>query len=107
MKNTFDVCIVGLGPAGLGVALRLAATPNIRMLCVDSGPGVENRYCSLLEDGPCRWARPCEMISGLGGAALLSGGKLSLYPAGRSMGAARWRPCSHPASSSGRSRHAT
>ena len=46
---------------------------------------MENRYCSILEDKPCRWARPCEIISGLGGASLLSGGKLSLYPAGRSM----------------------
>ena len=85
MKSTFDVCIVGLGPAGLGVALRLADTPSIRMLCVDSGPKVEDRYCSILEEKPCRWARPCEMTSGLGGASLLSGGKLSLYPAGRSM----------------------
>ena len=85
MSNTFDVCVVGLGPAGLGFALRLAAIPNIRILCVDSGPRVQERYCSLLDDGACRWARPCEMISGLGGASVLSGGKLSLFPAGRSM----------------------
>ena len=85
MSNTFDVCVVGLGPAGLGVALRLAAIPNIRILCVDTGPKVQERYCSLLDEGPCRWARPCEMISGLGGASVLSGGKLSLFPAGRSM----------------------
>ena len=39
----------------------------------------------MLDEGPCRWARPCEMISGLGGASVLSGGKLSLFPAGRSM----------------------
>ena len=85
MRNTFDVCVVGLGPAGLGAACRLATLPNIRMLCVDSGPRVQDRYCSVLDEGSCRWARPCEMISGLGGASLLSGGKLSLYPAGRSM----------------------
>ena len=86
MKNAFDVCIVGLGPAGLATALRLArAIPNIRMLCVDSGPKVQDRYCSILDSSPCRWARPCEMTCGLGGASLLSGGKLSLFPAGRSM----------------------
>ena len=85
MKNTFDVCVVGLGPAGLGAAFRLATLPNIRMLCVDSGPHVQDRHCSVLDERSCRWARPCEMISGLGGASLLSGGKLSLYPAGRSM----------------------
>ena len=85
MSQTFDVCIVGLGPAGLGAAIRLATIPNIRLLCVDSGPAPQIRYCSVLDNDPCRWARPCEMISGLGGAALLSGGKLSLYPAGRGM----------------------
>ena len=85
MTSTFDVCIIGLGPAGLGMALHLADTPNLRMLCVDSGPEVQSRYCSLLDAGSCRWAEPCEMIAGVGGTSLLSGGKLSLYPAGRGM----------------------
>ena len=85
MTTTFDICIVGLGPAGLGIALRLADMPNLRILCVDSGPRAQDRHCSILQAKPCRWATPCEMITGLGGASLLSGGKLSLYPAGRSM----------------------
>ena len=85
MSKAFDVCVVGLGPAGIATALRLATIPSIRLLCVDAGPDVADRSCALLENGPCRWASPCEMLAGLGGAALLSGGKLSLYPAGRSM----------------------
>lgn len=85
MTDTFDVCVIGLGPAGLGTALSLAGVPNLRILCLDAGPEAHRRHCPILEKGPCRWARPCEMVSGLGGASLLSGGKLSLYPAGRGL----------------------
>ena len=80
-------CIVGLGPAGMGSAMRFA---NSRMaketLCVELGGGAADRWCSILKGKACRKAEPCEILSGVGGASLLSGGKISEYPAGRSLG---------------------
>jgi uncharacterized protein len=84
--NSPDICVVGLGPAGLGAALQLALFSNgVRVLAVDSGPAARFRTCTILQQKGCRRVSPCHMLGGLGGAALLSGGKISEFPAGRSL----------------------
>jgi uncharacterized protein len=86
MKNT-DICIIGLGPAGIGAALHLArAGLGSNVVCFDAGEALEVKYCSILQGKGCRHSEPCQIISGLGGSSVLSGGKISAYPAGRALG---------------------
>jgi len=83
VDHTSQVCIVGLGPAGIGAALTFFdSSLSTRVLCLDAGnhPGI--RSCSILQGGSCTKEEPCQMISGFGGCSLLGGGKISTFPAG-------------------------
>src|SRR6266550_8903764 len=80
-----DVCIIGLGPAGLGTALELVrAGLGQRILCLEAGVPIEERFCSINQGKGCRKAQPCQVVTGVGGASLF-GGKVSKFPAGRGM----------------------
>ncbi len=80
------VGIVGLGPAGIGAALGLTrALPRLNVICIDAGVSTRSKFCSILKGNKCREVQPCQMITGIGGASLLAGGKVSAYPAGRSI----------------------
>ncbi len=80
------VCIVGLGPAGIGAALTLSNSPAARqVLCIDAGPFLHERHCAMLNSQICNKEKPCQVISGFGGCSLLSGGKVSAFPAGNSL----------------------
>lgn len=80
-----DVCIVGLGPSGLGTALALArAGLGKKILCLEAGVPVEERFCSINQGKGCRKVQPCQVMTGIGGASLF-GGKVSKFPAGRAM----------------------
>ena len=82
-KYKSDVCIVGLGPAGIGTALTLAnSNLEYHVICLDSGASVTDRTCSILQNDNCNKEKPCQMISGFGGCSLLSAGKISVFPAG-------------------------
>lgn len=48
---TYDVAVVGAGPAGLAAA-STAASAGCRVVLVDSGPGVGGRYWHHAYDGP-------------------------------------------------------
>ena len=89
MRDEFntDVCIIGLGPAGIGTALSFSKS-NLasRVLCLDIGTSLNTKSCSILQNGNCKKENPCQMISGFGGCSLLSGGKLSAFPAGSKLG---------------------
>lgn len=77
-----EVCIVGLGPAGIGAALTLSdshLSPHV--LCLDAGISLD-RFCSILKNDGCKKEDVCSMISGLGGSSLLGGHKFSTFPAG-------------------------
>lgn len=88
MTSLYDYVIVGMGPAGFGAALSILHNrPDSRLLCLDAGRAPEDRFCTVLEGKGCRQAEPCEIIGGLGGSAVLSGGKISTFPAGRSLAA--------------------
>ncbi len=72
MKNqkTYDVIVVGAGPAGLFTAREIVeSNPETDILVVDKGPNLENR----LESGG--W-----IMGGIGGAGIFSDGTLNLNP---------------------------
>jgi uncharacterized protein len=85
-QRVAEVCVVGLGPAGLGASLALAESSIAnRTICIEAGVGADLKTCSILEGKGCRFVQPCQIITGVGGSSLLSGGKISLFPAGRAM----------------------
>ncbi|MFD5483298.1 FAD-dependent oxidoreductase [Streptomyces hawaiiensis] len=67
--STFDLVIVGAGPAGLAAAQRLAGSPY-RVALVDGGKPVTSRDRHAAED----------LTRGHGGAGLFSDGKFSFFP---------------------------
>jgi hypothetical protein len=78
-----DICIIGLGPAGLGAAFELSKSSTAsKLICIDQGGTINTRSCGILEK--TEWGKEefCSVTSGLGGCSLLSGGKISNYPAG-------------------------
>ena len=80
------ICIVGLGPAGIGAALTFAKSTCAReVLCIDAGSFPNERHCAALNNQSCRKEKFCQVISGFGGCSLISGGKVSAYPAGDSL----------------------
>ncbi len=76
------VCIVGLGPAGIGAALTISKShlaPDT--ICLEAGPSIHGRRCQVLNGGHCINHDPCHIISGFGGCSLF-GTKISTFPAG-------------------------
>lgn len=83
MNDYFDIGIIGLGPAGLGLATSLRGTPKIkRTVCFEKGAFSTDVSCPALSERECCYSNACNIISGIGGSSTLSGGKLSKYPAG-------------------------
>lgn len=81
-----DICIVGMGPAGIGCALTLSKHGlENRILCLEMGDTSEMRFCPALKGDECKEEIPCQMIHGFGGCSLLSGGKVSSFPAGSNL----------------------
>lgn len=82
----FEVCIIGLGPGGLGAALSLSRSSLAKdTICLEAGVAADTKFCSIIEGKGCRFVQPCQIITGVGGASVLSGGKVSVYPAGRAL----------------------
>lgn len=73
---SFDVVIVGAGPAGLFATLRAGRGKASRVLMVDGGLDIAGRIDARL--GRCDGDEV--ITSGLGGAGLFSDGKLCLSP---------------------------
>jgi uncharacterized protein len=81
LSNEYDVVIVGAGPAGIFAALELVNNPNLRVLVLEKGKGLEKRHCPIVDRGlGCVHCRPCDQVSGWGGAGAFSDGKLTLSP---------------------------
>ncbi len=80
-RKSYDVVIVGAGPAGIFAALELSRKPGLRVVILDKGPDIDRRHCPAREpDGHCRNCQPCAILTGWGGAGAFSDGKLTLSP---------------------------
>ncbi len=79
---SYDVVIVGAGPAGIFAALELSQEPGLRIAILDKGPDIDRRTCPARgPKGKCRNCQPCAIMTGWGGAGAFSDGKLTLSPA--------------------------
>ena len=79
MSHTYDVIVVGAGPAGIFTALELTEKmPEARMLLIDSGLHIDHRTCPARKLHRCVHCNPCNIMSGWAGAGAFSDGKLSL-----------------------------
>lgn len=83
MSDVFDIGIIGMGPAGIGMAMSLRDTSKImNTVCFERGNYSGGINCSVLLQKECHYSKVCGVISGVGGASTLSSGKISNFPAG-------------------------
>ncbi len=73
----YDVIIAGAGPAGLFAAFYLCENSDLKVLLIDKGKRPQNRKCPIKDDLTCVKCKPCNILSGVGGAGLFSDGKLN------------------------------
>lgn len=77
--NSYDVIIVGGGPAGIFTALELSQSEHLKVLLIEKGKDLSERVCPVRDTHkPCVECRPCNVVCGLGGAGAFSDGKLVL-----------------------------
>ena len=77
----YDVIIVGAGPAGLFAAYELITkSKNKKILLLDEGKFSNERKCPMTKTGKCAGCKPCQVLSGYGGAGTFSDGKLNFIP---------------------------
>jgi uncharacterized FAD-dependent dehydrogenase len=82
--DRYDVIIVGGGPAGLFAAYYLCEQSQMRVLLIEMGKGPLKRKCPMNDTRECVQCRPCNILSGIGGAGLFSDGKLNyIYKLGK------------------------
>ncbi len=80
----YDVIIVGGGPAGLFSAYYLSEHSDKRVLLIEKGKVSQKRNCPIKSYQECIKCKPCNILSGIGGAGLFSDGKLNyIYKLGK------------------------
>lgn len=77
---TYDVIVVGAGPAGIFTALELVTgAPALKVIMLEKGPDIHRRSCPMhVRDIQCIKCSPCTIVNGWGGAGAFSDGKLTL-----------------------------
>ncbi len=79
MAKTYDVIIIGGGPAGIFTALELTQSEDLKVLLIEKGKDISQRRCPVRDTGgTCVECQPCNLVCGLGGAGAFSDGKLVL-----------------------------
>ena len=82
--DKYDVIIVGGGPAGLFAAYYLSEHSDYRVLLIEKGKSSQKRNCPINTYQECIKCKPCNILSGIGGAGLFSDGKLNyIYKLGK------------------------
>ena len=78
----YDVIVIGAGPAGLFATYELIEkNKNLKILLIDKGKFAKNRTCPIAKSkGKCVNCKPCQILSGYGGAGTFSDGKLNFIP---------------------------
>jgi uncharacterized FAD-dependent dehydrogenase len=80
----YDVIVVGAGPAGLFAAHHLCEHSGLRVLVIEKGKEPSKRRCRINDYRECFKCKPCDILSGIGGAGLFSDGKLNfIYKLGK------------------------
>jgi uncharacterized FAD-dependent dehydrogenase len=81
MNTSYDVIIVGSGPAGIFAAIELVRNSNLKVLMIEKGSDIQQRACPMVEsESPCVQCSLCSILCGWGGAGAYSDGKLTLTP---------------------------
>ena len=79
MKKSYDIVIVGAGPAGIFTAIEmLRRGTEKKILIVEKGKAIEKRVCPKVKTKKCMNCKPCHITTGFSGAGAFSDGKLSL-----------------------------
>ncbi|HEX9138069.1 MAG TPA: FAD-dependent oxidoreductase, partial [Nitrospirota bacterium] len=81
MPSSYDVIIIGTGPAGIFAALELINNSSVKILMIEKGSDIDRRACPMVESSsPCVQCNLCSILCGWGGAGAYSDGKLTLTP---------------------------
>ncbi|WP_410507047.1 NAD(P)/FAD-dependent oxidoreductase [Methanosarcina hadiensis] len=79
IKSSYEVVIIGAGPAGMFAAYELAAS-RLKILVIDMGRDIDKRVCPMKTQSYCMHCTPCEIMCGIGGCGTYSDGTLNLRP---------------------------
>ena len=78
----YDVVTIGAGPAGLFAGYELITkNKKLKVAIIEKGSRVKNRMCPMNKlKTTCKNCKPCNILSGYGGAGTFSDGKLNFIP---------------------------